>query len=253
MKISKILIGGVVALSMVLPLAASAATFTNIKFGNGDVTTSVTGGATVSGTARLVVGVGEVVENIQTDLIGDSLAPVCVSVNGDLGYQEGTYENVPFSIQAAPNTQTNNLELRGAGIFGGVRSISCSDGVVSTNSFPNAVRVIAGGSTSVGNTSIQSQIDQLSASVAALVALMAHPVVPTPTGACATLATKMSGAVRGSGQYYFGSPNGKLQTYLLDQGFDIPWLTDGSGTRYGFYGDQTNTALTSFKSANGCN
>lgn len=171
------LLGAALALATFVPMAAFAATFTNVQFDNGDVTISGQGGSTVNATFHVVVPANQVVENIQTDVISDNLAPVCTSVGGDLGLQEGTHD-VTIAVKLPPNTGTYNLEVRGAGIFGGIRSVDCNDNQIGTATFSGALRTVdsntntttSGGTSS---TSFQSQIDALTASLKSLTDLFA--------------------------------------------------------------------------------
>lgn len=234
---------------LVSPFAAMAATISNPLFSNGQTAINATGGSTVSGTFTLTVGPGEVVEFLRTQ--SDPSQPfVDASVGGQLGYQEQVYTNIPFSVKVPVDADTYYPTVQGAGIYGGARAINGADNVTLGSSNLGTVRVVANGNTG-GSTApagvTQAQWD------AFLAFVNGTGSTSGPSTKCAELTAKMSGAVQGTGQYYFGSPNGKLQTYLLDQGFNIPWLTDGSGTRYGFYGSQTAGALASFKTANSCN
>jgi len=244
----KFIIGA--ALALALPLASFAATFTNVQFSNGDVTISGQGGSTVQATFHVIVPAGQVVEYVQTDVVGDNLAPVDVSVGGELGLQEGTYD-VPVSVKLPPNTGTYTLNVQGAGIYGGVRSISGNDNVVGTASFSSSIRVVAGGEVSGStSTSLQAQINQLAAQIAALVAAMT-PTTPAAGSACAEYSSLKLGLSVGSDTRPGGSV-GRFQSFLMYKGYDIPLLSSNQAP-YGYFGVQTNSASMSFASANHCN
>src|SRR3990167_2790269 len=133
--------------ALLAPLAVFAADITNIEFGNGDVTADGKGGSSVQASFRIVVPSDEVVEYIQTDVDGDSLAPVDHSVGGTLGLQEGTH-NVKVSVKLPPNTGTYDLDVQTAGIFSGIRAINGDDNVNDSETFSDALRVVSNSSNS---------------------------------------------------------------------------------------------------------
>jgi hypothetical protein len=239
------------ALGFFLPAFALASTFSNVQFGNGDVTISGQGGSTVSATFHVIVPANQVVENIQTDVLSDNLAPVCTSVGGDLGLQEGTHD-VTIAVKLPPNTGTYTLEVRGAGIFGGIRSIDCNDNQNGTASFSGALRTVDSNTTTTGSGSSTSAIDTLTALVAQLAAqvnAIIHPVtppVPTTSAACTAYAQANAGALMGMKN----DANVRLQGFLLSQGASIPALA--AGASFGFYGPQTMQAVAWFQSMNHC-
>ncbi len=241
----KFLIAG--ALALALPVIGMAATFTNVQFSNGDVTISGQGNSTVQATFHILVPSGQVVEFVQTDIAGDNLAPVDMSVGGDLGLQEGTHD-VTVSVKLPPNTGTYTLNVQGAGIYGGVRAISGNDNVVGSASFSSAIRVV--GSDTTTNTTATAGAFGFSSFgdfVTALKSALGISSAPASSGACATLSAKMSGTVRDT----YNSANVKLQGYLLSEGASIPALE--AGASFGFYGPQTASAVTWFKTVNSCN
>lgn len=236
------------ALALALPFVASAATFSNVQFDNGDVTVSGTGGSTVNATFHVIVPANQVVENIETDVIGDNLAPICTSVGGTLGLEEGTHD-VTVSVKLPPNTGTYTLNVRGAGIFGGIRSIDCNDNVVGTASFGGALRTVASGNSSTtGSGSSNTTPDWVAALMAQIAALL-HPATPTPTvdAKCAELTAHMNGAMYG----VKNQGNVVLQGYLLGEGESIPALA--AGAAFGLWLNQTQAALMHFKSTHNCN
>lgn len=243
----KFLRGAVVAAALLAAPVAFAATFSNVAFDNGDVTVSGQGGATVQATFHVVVPANQVVEFIQTDVVGDNLAPVDTEVGGALGLQEGTHD-VTIPVKLPPNTGTYTLNVQGAGIFGGIRSISGTDNVVGTGSFGSALRVTANGSDPVlGGSGAPSWLAQIIAAITAAV----KPPTPAPAPAtndfCVRLATKTAGATQGVTNYQ----NGILQGFLIGEGEAIP-LLQSNQAKYGFWGEQTNSALVHFKGVHGC-
>lgn len=231
---------------------ASAASFTNVEFQNGDVTVQGTGGQTVTAKVRVVVGVGEVVEKIQSDVLGDSLAPVCVEVGGEKGLEEGTHF-VDLQVKLPPNTGTYTLAVQGSGIFGAFKTVDCTSNVVGSASFSSALKVVGSGSgssdSSVGSSVYQTLIDAI-ALLKAQIAAIQNPPAPTTNAKCTALSAKMAGTMVGQTQAWDGSPNSKLQGFLLAEGMSIPALTKGAA--FGFYGPQTAGALSAYKAANAC-
>lgn len=253
-KSAGILVASAMAVGFALP--AFAATFSNVQFDNGDVTISGQGGSTVNATFHIIVPTGQVVEYVQTDVISDSLAPVDTSVGGTLGLQEGTYD-VSVPVKLPPNTGTYTLSVQGAGIYGGIRSVSGNDNVVGTASFTSALRVVANadGSVTVGGES-PSWLAALSAQIAALVAALKPVTTPAPTpstAACTAYAQANAGTVPGATNV----ANATLQGFLLGQHANIngllPVSLGGSGWPFGYYGPQTTAAVSWFQTMNHCN
>lgn len=227
---------------------ASAATIPNIAFDNGDTTISGQGGTTVNATFRVNVNAGEVVEQVQTDVIGDNLSPVCTEVGGNLGLQEGQ-NDVNLAIKLPPNTGTYSVEIRTYGVFGGVHQPDCLSNQNGTASFTGAVRTVATGGTSTGGGSSIGGISDLMKLIAELqkqIAELKAPPAPTTSTKCAALTEHSGGAVMGTRN----SANVTLQGYLLGEGASIPALA--AGASFGFYGPQTAAAVSWFKSANHC-
>lgn len=255
------------ALAFALPVLASAASFTNVEFQNGQTAIEGTGGSTVTATFRVVVGSGEVVEQIQTDVIGDSLAPVCTSVGGTLGLEQGTH-NVSIQVKLPANTGTHNLEVQGSGIFGGFRADDCVGDVVGSASFSSALRVVGTSSGTIGGTPTDPQIVALAAQIASITEAIKSlqciyaggtwangtctpkPATPPATTACTEYASLSAGLYQGSDTRP-GGRVGKLQSFLMYKGFDIPLLSANQAP-YGFYGSQTAGAAAAFQIANGC-
>lgn len=240
--------GAIVTAALLLAAPAFAATFTNVQFDNNDVTISGQGGATVQATFHIVVPANQVVERIETDVTGDNLAPVCSEVGDSLGLQEGTHD-ITLPVKLPPNTGTYTLNVKGAGIYGGFKSVDCNDNVVGTASFAGALRVTASSDTVIPTPGSGSS---LPAWVAAIIAALKPTPAPAPVPAtndfCARLASKTAGAQQGVTNYQ----NGILQGFLIGEGESIPLLQNNQA-KYGFWGDQTNSALIHFKSVHGCN
>lgn len=240
------------AIAFAFASTASAASFTNVEFQNGDVTVQGTGGQTVTAKVRVVVGAGEVVEKIQSDVISDSLAPVCVEVGGEKGLEEGTHF-VDLQVKLPPNTGTYTLAVQGSGIFGAFKTVDCTSNVVGSASFGSALKVVGAGTgssdSSIGANLYQTLLESI-ALLKAQIAAIQNPAPKPVDSKCAALTAKMAGTMMGQTQAWDGSPNSKLQGFLLAEGMSIPALTKGAA--FGFYGPQTAGALSSYKAANAC-
>ena len=245
----KKIFGGAVAIAIALPVMASAATISSPLFSNGDTVIDAGGGSTVNGTFTLQVGSSEVCEVVRTQ--ADTQAFTDTSVGSNLGYQFGTYTNVPFNVKVSPNTGTYNATVQCAGIFGGNRSVDGADGVVVGPVSLGTVRVVAN-STNSSNPAGTSQWDALMAAIQLLIAKLSAPpappapVVPAVKPVCTQLAQYSYLQVGAT-----GATVSALQGVLLGNGGAIPALTSGAAT-YGYFGQQTNAALYQVKALNQC-
>lgn len=253
----KKLIGGVIALSMIAPFAASAATVTSNAVFDGQTQVYGNAGSSVQATFQIDVPAGQVLHAIRTKV--DSQPTVCTSIGPVEGAQT---TEVSVNITLPPNT--NNVgysfvadlfytdTLPQAQAMTG--DLACTSSVtgshVNLGAYNNGTSVnvlpSSGSSTAGSSTSIQAQINALSASVAALVAAMSHPATPAPNTACAELNTKLVGTVDNS----YNPANVRLQGFLLSEGASIPALA--SGASFGFKGDQTRAAVSWFNTMNNC-
>ncbi len=232
---------------------ASAASITNAQFSNGDVTIDAQGGSTVNGTFTLTVGSNEVCEVLRT---WDDSQPFTDTVVGDsqLGYQEGVYTNVPFSVKVPINTGTASAYAQCAGIYGGIHSVSGADNVVAGPTNLGTIRVIANSTNSTGSTSSTS-MDQLTALIASLTAqvqALLHPTTP-PAPVVSPACTNLAQALVGTSQGVNNDANASLQGFLLSPlggRQSIPLLK--AGAAFGFYGTQTANAVSTFKLQNSC-
>lgn len=222
---------------------AMAANVSNVEWENGDTEIQGKGGETVDATLRIVVPAGEVVEMLQTDVISDGLGPICESVGGSRGLEQGTHY-VDVEVKLPPNTGTYDLDVQASGIFGGQRSIDCEEDVVDDTTFNDSIRVV-GSSNNNDDDDIEEFCDE-------------HPGVCGGTGGstgttssvCSQLSTKLLGTVQG----IYNDANVSLQGFLLSWNpSSIPALKAGSTVPMGFFGPQTSNALSSFKTANSCN
>lgn len=233
----KFLIGSLAALSLLVAGSASAATISDARFSNNQTSIDANGNATVSGTFTLTVGAGEVVEWFRLLPAGNPFTDQ--SVGGTLGYQEGVYTNVPFSVKVPPNTGTYNVDVQGAGIFGGNRAISGADGVTVGPTSVGSVRVVASGTSS--SDPVVGGGDDFWTKLAALIAgiLKANqPPAPTKPAYCPSLAT-YAGVSYGMS----GPQVSALQNLLISNGFSIPAGATGN------YYNQTLSAHTAAKVA----
>lgn len=235
---------------------ALAASVSNIKFDNNQTQISCTPGQSVNVTFRVTVPTGEVAELGQVDVLGDNLAPALPTTLGDdLGLQEGAHD-VTANVICPQNTGYYTVEYRTAGIYGGQRSATISDGVVSVGSFSNALRVVGTDSnttTSNGGSvpAWQSAIDALTAQIAALAKLVTPGSGSTTPAPVSAVCTAYAQANAGTQMNVVSSANVRLQGFLLSQGASIPALA--AGAAFGFYGPQTQAAVGWFQASNHCN
>lgn len=240
-KILSFAVAGLFTLGMGAGLA-SAATISDAVFSNGDVTIDAMGNSTVTGTFTLQVGANEVCEVLRTQASPEPFTDT--QVGGSLGYQQGTYTNVPFSVKVSPNTGTYYPTVQCAGIWGGNHSVDGADNVVATGNL-GTIRVTAnaGGSTSSGSwngmdlSSLIALLKSLGLNVGAGTGTPATPAKP----ACSPL---LAQAVPGATT----AVNGQLQGYLIGQGFAIPALMSAHPAPFGFYGAQTAAAVAAYRS-----
>lgn len=259
LKSKLVAILGAAAMLVFPAMTFASSNISNIKFDNGQTSFSCTAGQSVNVTFRVVVPAGEVAEIGQTDVISDSLAPsLPFQLGGDLGLQEGP-NDVNTSVTCPQNTGYYTVELRTAGIFGGLKAIAITDGVTSLGSFSNALRVVASGSTT-GGGSTPSQLDVLLAQIQSLTAQLGcmstggtwanNACVPKPAPTASTACTQYAQANAGTQPNVYSDANVRLQGFLLSQGASIPALK--AGASFGFYGNQTTAAVGWFNSLNHC-
>lgn len=227
-------------LAFALPMAASAATISNPLFSNGDTTIDANGGATVSGTFALTVGQNEVCEVIRTQS-DPSQAPTDTSVGGALGYQEGYYSNVQFTVKAPPNTSTVFPTVQCAGIFGGIRSINGADNVVVGPTGLGTLRVVANASILTGGTPLPSgdlaSLLKMIADLTAEIAALKNPPAPTPAPAPAKPACPPSG------------DTSMVQSWLMANGYASGFYAVGVHAPTGHWGPVTTAAYAQAEAA----
>lgn len=250
----KKILGLVLGLALTLGLAGTASAssaITNVRFDNGQTSKDCTAGQTLSVTFRVTVPAGEVAELGQVDVLGDALAPeLPVSLGNELGLQEGPHD-VTATVPCPQNTGYYTVEYRTAGIFGGTRAVTMTDGVTSVGTFGSAIRVVSS-TTSNSTVGTTSQWDQLMAMIAALLAkpapVVPPVVVPTVNPKC-TLIAPFLGAPSGT----YSAAGTQLQSVLLlDNPYSIPALRPGSNIPQGFRGVQTEAALSSYLTTYSC-
>lgn len=212
---------------------ASAANFSNVEFENGDVEIQGKGGETVEASVRVVVGDNEVVECFQWDVLGDNLGPKQKFVGGSRGLEQGTHW-IDFDVKLPPNTGTYDLDVQGAGIFGGQKAVDCDDNVVGDNTFGDALRVV--GSSNDDDDDLGGDDDNTPAWVKALIAAILGNKPAKPA-----YCTQVNAAVFTYGMT--GPTVSAYQSLLISNGFAIP-----AGAT-GFFGSQSALAHAQAKAA----
>jgi len=202
---------------------SSAASITNIEFSNGDVTVQGTAGQSVSGKVRVVVPANEEVEYVEFDIISDSLAPVCIAVNR---LQEGThFVNIPSDVKFAPNTGNYSLQVKTAGIFGGMAAIDCLNNVNGTQNFGSSVRTVGSGSTVGTGSNTMDSLMALIASLTAKVEALTKPAPAPSKPACPPVGSTAT-----------------VQSWLLANGYHQGFHAAGVYAPTGFWGQITTQA-----------
>lgn len=248
MKLTKILVGSVVALSMTLPFVASAATISNPLFSNGDTTIDAQGGSTVSGTFALTVGQNEVCEIVRTQA-DPTQAPLDNSVGGSLGDQQGYYPSVAFSVKVPPNTSTVYPTVQCAGIWGGSHSVDGNDSVVAGPVTLGTLRVTATGSNNVAPGTVPPGWN---ASDWAAFQQWKNGQSSAPTPAVNPKCTLIAPFL-GATPFAYSAMGIQLQSaLLLDNPYSIPLLAAGSKVTQGYFGTQTHAALANYNNAYSC-
>jgi hypothetical protein len=199
---------------------ALAADFTNAEF-SGNVNVEGKAGTSKQVTLRVIVEDGEVVEYIETDVLGDGLAPVCHNIS-DL--DEGTH-NVNVSIKLPPNVDYYDLQASSFGIFGNFTSNGCDDDNQNgSETWNDVIRVTSSNGSSSDDADEESELSALKSLIASLqaqiAALLAKPVVECPPS---TASVGVSG----------------LQAWLVAKGY----MTAAQvATGPGIYGPKTTAA-----------
>lgn len=265
MKLKKM--AGIVAIaSMLLPIAASAATVTNPNaIFDGQSQVYGNAGQSVSATFQVDVPAGQVLHAIRTKV--DSQATVCTAVGAIEGAQT---TDITVNITLPPNTNNGGYSLvadlfytdtlaQAQALTGNLACTSNGGSAhVNTNAYNGGtvVNVLpSSGSNSGSNTGSSSATDALAAAVAALTAqvqALLHPVTPpAPTGNAAKCAA-IAAYVNAPANTY--SPTGvQLQSaLLLDNPNSIPALAAGATIPMGYFGPQTHAALYAYQNTYGC-
>lgn len=258
-KIIKFVVGAGVVAPFLMAGIASAATIPANTIFAGQTQVWGNAGQSVTATFRVNVAAGEVVHAIRTQV--DSQATVCMEVGPFEGAQN---VDVPVSITLPPNSNNSGYNLT-AELFTTATlpqaqamtgNLACTGANTNAYNGTNVVHVLpVSGSTS--GTTGSSALDQLSALVASLaaqVAALLHPVTPVPTPAPAnTMCTEFSADLAGLSIGSTGDGVAKLQAFLLSKNPNaIPLIRSGAAT-YGYFGNQTAAAVSSFRASNSCN
>lgn len=226
------------ALALALPALSMAATISNVTFDNNQTQTTTSGGSTVNARFRITIPAGEVVECVETDLVTDNLpASLPLWVGGDLGLQEGVHD-VTVGVSTSPNTGTYSLNVKTAGIFGGNKAITCSDpgAVISTASFPNAVRVVSVSPAGSPTPSTDPVVTTLLAQIDALTKLVKQ------------LQDQLAG-VGSAKSCPPAGPTSVTQQWLLDHGYSAGFHAAGVYSPTGFWGSITAAAYAQASAA----
>lgn len=260
---NKLIKGALVGGALLLAFPAFAATVSSqAVFPNGQTQVYGNGGQSVQTSFQVHVNAGEVLHAIRTKV--DGLPTACTAVGPFEGDQTVT---VNTNITLPPNSSAGGYSLV-ADLFttdtlpqaqAMTGDLACSSAGAGAHVFSNAysgptvVNVLpaSGGSVGGSNLSIAEQIANAFKSMKDYIddKLKAAPVTPAPTVSAACTAYAQANA--GTMMNVKNDANVRLQGFLLSQGAVIPALA--AGASFGFYGPQTQSAVSWFQNGNHCN
>lgn len=265
-NMNKKILAGAIGLAMfTLPFIASAATVTSNAVFDGQTQVYGNAGSNVQATFQVDVPAGEVLHAIRTKV--DSQPTVCTAIGPFEGAQT---VDTSVNITLPPNTNNHGYNfvadlyytdtLPQAEAMTG--DLACTSNVggshVNTAAYSGGtvVNVLpsSGGTTGSSSSSSIDALTALVAQLAAQVQAILHPVAtaPAPTPVSA-VCQAYDNANAGTQANVYNSSNKALQGFLLSQHIDIPALNANPPAAFGFYGNQTTTAVGQFNSVNHCN
>lgn len=254
----KYLIGGVVGLSMLLPLSAFAATnITNLTL-DGLANTTANVGDTVNAQVTYDITSNDDVESLSWEIVGTGLPQTCVDIPDQIN--SGTFHPT-FDIDTAGATAgTFDVKIKLFGENGAGADQLCQNSMqVDSMSFTNRIAITESSSNSTGvgsgtghtNNSSGSGVPAWFSQFMVLLGLTRPATTPASTvnAKCTAIAPYLSAP---TGTY--SSLGTQLQSsLLLDNPFSIPALQPGSTVPMGFRGPQTNAALATYNANYHCN
>lgn len=236
----KKILGGAIGLSMLLPLAASAATVPATAVFNGQTQVWGYPGTTVQVTLRVNEVAGAVSHAIRTDILGDNQPTVCNDISNFEGAQE---RDVTVSITLPPNTGDYGFEAvvysapntAAANALSGSAACAPSAGNTAGPAFSQSgvVHVIPN-STSSTTPVGGSQYDSLLAQIQSLTNLVAQL-----QAALAAAQTPAKPACPPSG------PTNAVQAWLMANGYAAGFHAAGVYSPTGYWGSITASAYAS--------
>lgn len=252
-----------IALAGILAFAApaSAATVTSSAvFPNGQTQVYGNAGSSVQTNFQVHVNAGEVFHAIRTKV--DSQPTVCTAVGPFEGDQT---VNVNVNITLPPNSSAGGYSLTGdlfttdtlpqaQAMTGDLACSSAGSGAHVFNNAYNGSTVVnvlpSNGSTSGSSNTDLSNCVSAGGSWNALTHICAANGGTSTPPPVSTMCTQLSATMVGTQMNVYNSANIALQGFLLYQHESIPWLAQGAS--FGYFGPQTQAALTHFKLANNC-
>lgn len=252
--------GGVATAALLVAPTAFAATVTSNAIFDGQTQVYGNAGQSVQTDFQVDIPAGQVLHAIRTKV--DSQPTVCTEVGPFEGAQVA---DVDTNITLPPNTNNGGYSLvadlyytdtlpQAQAMTGDLACTSSVGGShVNTGAYNGGtvVNVLPTSGSSTGGTGTDaSQWSVILQSLQAILAQLTTPATTTPpvvvSSACSQLAQAMVGTQFGVSN----SANIALQGFLLFQHQSIPALA--AGAAFGFEGQQTLAALSSFKMQNNC-
>ncbi len=255
--------------ALALPALTSAMTVTNVLFDNGAGNVGVNGGEQVTMHAFVTSATNENVQSVFVKFPGaGGLAQQgqCYTVNPPkLGESpvNGWDVSVPVTAPQYEGSWPVVVAIHGINGNGDATDSQCTESAVTTSpQFDN--RVIVSGNLSTGTLTTNSggtgtsgggvtgSLSALIAQLGALIAsLSSHPTTTPPTTNTSTACTQLNTLLAQASAGTRSTANSKLQGFLLFQGESIPALA--AGASFGFFGTQTQNAVSMFELQNSCN
>ena len=255
-KIISALIGAAVVL--IPTSSAFAMTVDSLTFDNGTPNIVTNPGDTINATAYFTLSGSDQLDTVSVEFPGYGSAEQCFRVDPAL-LQPGASLPVPINNLLVPNNAGAwNILIKGYSETWPSLDTQCDpSNQKSSKTFSEVVNVTANSVTTIngngnfsGNngtsTSQNNQLSQLIALLTALISKQTTTPPPTTSAVCTAYAQASAGAMQG----VTNSANVRLQGFLLSQGESIPALA--AGASFGFFGQQTAAANSTFQAANHC-
>ncbi len=255
----------------VLPTMAFASTsITNLTFdGNPNIPNGVAGQSSDATLWVTLSSNSDAVESVSYEFPGSGLPYQCVAINPadvqagqysiDLNNTDGSNPGFILPNEAGSwpvlvktfkaTTPFPNVNVGCTGSPDATRTFHSVVNVENSNVNTSNSNSTTNTSLNNVNSSLQTLVNTLTAEVNALLHPTTTPAIVTTSSTSGTCA-QLAGAMIGTQMNVYNNANQVLQGFLLFQHESIPALA--AGASFGYFGPQTQAALTSFKAQYGC-